>query len=282
MVRIRTRNARQTIRQPIFGLILSDQTIQASFLATGRLVLPRRACSAVGIVGINFERQLAGRAILTKSGTFVAECAVLTWNAVAQRIVIIDIIRIVRDEPVGGTCFALEVVQCCFVLVTTTTTNDAGFCVGNVFVTKFVAHFAIAWGNMLRGVRCLVEKELARGASFAGGGRGVTAVLKLAGVANGTERLVNVLTSKRAKVAGNVFGVESAVVDDKLSSLAKIAGNVEIQMGLVLIVTGWANLTVEILVIDENSPGRAGLAVGVAGARVGGTDGAGRAIELSC
>ena len=83
MVRIRTRNAGQTIRQPIFGLILANHTIQTSFLATGRLVLPRRACSAVGIVGINFERQLAGRAILTKSGTFVAECAVLTKNAVA-------------------------------------------------------------------------------------------------------------------------------------------------------------------------------------------------------
>ena len=110
-------------------------------------------------------------------------------------------------------------------------------------------------------------------------------------MANGTECLVNVLTAKRAKVAGNVFGVDSAVVDDKLSSLAKIAGNVEIQMGLVLIVTGWANLTVEIFVfentperavIDENSPGRACFAIGVAGACVGGSDGAGRAIELSC
>ena len=104
----------------------------------------------------------------------------------------------------------------------------------------------------------------------------------MAGVANGTERLVNVLTAKGTKVAGNVFGVESAVVDDKLSSLAKIAGNVKIQMGLVLIVTGWANLTVEILVVEENSSGRTSFAVGVAGACVGGTDGAGRAIELSC
>ena len=106
--------------------------------------------------------------------------------------------------------------------------------------------------------------------------------MKLAGVANGTERLVNILTAKGTKVTGNVFGVESAVVDDKLSSWAKIAGNVKIQMGLVLIVTGWANLTVEILVVDENSSGRAGLAVGVAGACVGGSDGAGRAIGLSC
>ena len=102
-------------------------------------------------------------------------------------------------------------------------------------------------------------------------------------MANGTECCaVDILTTKGTKVAGSVFGVESAVVNDKLSSLAKIAGNVEIQMGLVLIVTGWANLTVEILVVDENSPGRAGLAVGVAGARVGGSDGAGRAIGLSC
>ena len=74
---------------------------------------------------------------------------------------------------------------------------------------------------------------------------GASAVLKLAGVANGTEcGSVNVLTAKGTKVAGNVFGVESAVVDDKLSSLAKIAGNVKIQMGLVLIVTGWTNLTI--------------------------------------
>ena len=107
--------------------------------------------------------------------------------------------------------------------------------------------------------------------------------MKLAGVANGTEcGAVDVFTAKGTKVASNVFGVESAVVDDKLSRLAKFAVNVKIQMGLVLIVTGWANLTVEILVVEENSSGRAGFAVGVAGACVGGTDGAGRAIELSC
>ena len=195
---------------------------------------------------------------------------------------VIDIAGIVRNECIGWACFALEVVQCCFVLVTTTTTNDAWFCFGNVFVTTFFANLAVAGGNMFRGVCCLVEQELTGWAVFAGCRRGVTAVLKLAGVANGTKCLINVLTAKRAKVAGNVFGVDSAVVDDKLSSLAKIAGNVEIQMGLVLIVTGWANLTVEILVVDENSPGRAGLAVGVAGARVGGSGGAGRAGGLSC
>ena len=104
-----------------------------------------------------------------------------------------------------------------------------------------------------------------------------------AGVANGTECYsVDILTAKGTIVAGNVFSVESAVVDDKLSSLAKIAGNVKIQMGLILIVTGWTNLTVEILVVEENSSGRAGFAVGVAGACVGGSDGAGCAIELSC
>ena len=194
---------------------------------------------------------------------------------------VIDIIRIVRNERVGGTCFALEVIQF-LILVATSTTNNAWFCVGNVFVTKLSTNSAVAGGNMFRGVGCLVEQELARGAGFAGCRRGVTAVLKLAGVANGTERLVNVLTAKGTKVAGNMFGVESAVVDDKLSSWAKIAGNVKIQMGLVLIVTGWANLTVEILVVDENSPGRAGFAVGVAVACVGGTDGAGRALALSC
>ena len=107
--------------------------------------------------------------------------------------------------------------------------------------------------------------------------------MKLAGVANGTEcGAVNVFTAKGTKVASNVFGVESAVVDDKLSRLAKIAVNVKIQVGLVLIVTGWANLTVEILVVEENSSGRTGFAVGVASARVGGTNGADCAIELPC
>ena len=80
---ISARNAWQTIRQPLLGLILSNHTILASVFATGRLVLPSRAVGAVGIVGINFECQLAGRAILTKSGTAVAECAILTWDAVA-------------------------------------------------------------------------------------------------------------------------------------------------------------------------------------------------------
>ena len=168
-------------------------------------------------------------------------------------------------------------------MVTTTTTNDAWFCFGNVFVTKFVANFAIACGNMFCGVHCLVEKELARGARFTGCRRGFTAVLILAGVANGTEcGAVNVFTAKGTKVASNVFGVESAVVDDILSKLAKFAVNVKIQVGLVLIVTGWANLTIEILVVKENSSGRAGFAVGVAGACVGRSDGACGAIDLSC
>ena len=41
-------------------------------------------------------------------------------------------------------------------------------------------------------------------------------------------------------------------------------------------------MTVEILVVEENSSGRAGFAVGVAGACVGRSDGAGGAIDLSC
>jgi len=69
--------------------------------------------------------------------------------------------------------------------------------------------------------------------------------LKFAGVANGTECCsIDVFTAQGTKFAGNVFSIESAVVDDELSSLAKIAGNVKLQVGLVLIVTGWASLTV--------------------------------------
>ena len=118
--------------------------------------------------------------------------------------------------------------------------NGTECCAIDVFTTKRTK-FA---RNMFRGVCCLVEKELTGWTRFTGCRRGITGVLKLAGVANGTESLVDILTTKGTKVAGNVFGVESAVVDDKLSSLAKIAGNVKIQMGLVLIVTGWTNLTV--------------------------------------
>ena len=195
-------------------MVLANRTIQTGFLSTGRLVLSSRAFGAVGIGGIDFDGQLASRAILTKSGTAVAERANLTGDAFVYRNMEIHVAGIVRNECVGRAFFALEVVQCCLVLVTTTTTNNAWFCVGNVFVTKFVANFAIVWGNMFRDVRCFVAQELARGASFAGCGRGVTGVLKLAGVANGTECLVDVLTAKGTKVAGNVFGVESAVVDD--------------------------------------------------------------------
>ena len=113
-----------------------------------------------------------------------------------------------------------------------------------VFTAKWT-NFAIVWRVVLCNVGCLVEKELTGWTRFAGCGRGVTGVLELAGVANGTGcSAINVFTAKGAKFAGNVFGIESAVVDDKLSSLAKVAGNVKIQMGLVLIVTGRTNLTV--------------------------------------
>ena len=149
-------------------MILSNGTIQAFFFPTGRLVLPSRAFAAVGVVGINFKCQLAGRAILTKSGTAVAVRFILTWNAILHRIMISHVVGIVRNECVGGACFALEVVQCCFVLVTTTTANDAWFCLGHVFVTQSFAHFAIAGGNMFRDVRCFVEQELARGAGSTG------------------------------------------------------------------------------------------------------------------
>jgi hypothetical protein len=91
----------------------------------------------------------------------------------------------------------------------------------------------------------VVDDELSSWARFAGRGKSVTAVLKFAGVANGTECcLIDVFTTQGTKLAGYVFGVKSVVVDDELSSLAKIAGIVDIQVGLVLIVTGWAYLTV--------------------------------------
>ena len=69
--------------------------------------------------------------------------------------------------------------------------------------------------------------------------------MKFAGAAHGTEFCsIDVFTTQGTKFAGNVFSIESAVVDDELSSLAKIAGVVKLQVGLVLKVTGWASLTV--------------------------------------
>jgi len=69
----------------------------------------------------------------------------------------------------------------------------------NVFTatgTKFTIVCRVVFCNF----GCLVEKELARGASCAGGGRGVTAVLDFTGVANGTEcGAINVFTATGTK-----------------------------------------------------------------------------------
>ena len=125
----------------------------------------------------------------------------MAFHAVAKRIVVIFIVGIIRNEFVGWTYFAVKVIHL-FILVATSTANNAGFCVGHVFVTKLFANFAVAGGNMFRGVCCLVEKELARGTRFTGCGRGFTAVLILASVANGTEcGAIDVFTAKGAKFA---------------------------------------------------------------------------------
>ena len=54
----------------------------------------------------------------------------------------------------------------------------------------------------------------------------------------------NVRTSQWAIFAGNMFGVNSAVVIDVLSTLTEVTGNVVTEVRLVLVVTGGANLTV--------------------------------------
>ena len=94
-------------------------------------------------------------------------------------------------------------------------------------------------------VLCLVGNELTGWTPLAGCGRSGAAVLVFARQANGTIcGLVSVLAAKGAKFAGNMFSVESVVVDDKFPNLAKIAGNVEIQVRLVLVVTRRTNLAV--------------------------------------
>ena len=247
---VRARNTRQTIRQSFFGLILSNQTIQTSFFSTGGLVLPSNTFGTNGGVGINSERVFPGRAILTKSGAGGTERSILAWNAIASRIVKINVFRVVRNEGIGRAYFALENVQCCFVLVATTTTNDAWLCFGDVFVATFSTNFAVAEGYMLGHVVCFVQKVSTRGARFASCGWGCAAVLVFARLAYGTERLVNVRTAKGATFTGHVFNVKSAVVFNVLSNLAKVAGNVKMQVSLVLIVTGWTNCTFQILGID--------------------------------
>jgi len=74
------------------------------------LVLPGRAFGAVGRVGINFNGKFAGRAILTKPGTFFTERASLAWNAITNRIVVIFVVGVVRNELVGRAYFALQIV----------------------------------------------------------------------------------------------------------------------------------------------------------------------------
>jgi len=128
------------------------------------LVLPSRAFGAVGRVGINFNGKLASRAILTKPGTFFTKCSWLAFHTVGKRIVIIFIDGIVRNECVGWAYFSMKVIQF-FVLVATSTTNNAWFCFGNVFVTKFFANVA---RDMLGSILCRVENVLTRWACFAG------------------------------------------------------------------------------------------------------------------
>jgi len=50
-----------------------------------------------------------------------------------------------------------------------------------------------------------------------------------------------------------MFGVVSPVVGNVFPTLAKMAGNVVIEVRLVLVVTNGANLAVYVCVIDENS-----------------------------
>jgi len=91
-------------------LILSDRAIQACFFSTGRLIPPSSAFGAFGIGGINFDGQLASRAILTKSGPYVAECANLTGDAFVFMNMENHVIGIVRNERVGRAFFAFEII----------------------------------------------------------------------------------------------------------------------------------------------------------------------------
>jgi hypothetical protein len=80
--------------------------------------------------------------------------------------VVIGIVGIVRNEFVGWAYFTLKGIRF-LILVATATTHGARFSFGHV-LKAYVASFAVVCGNMFRDVGCLVEQELARGASFAG------------------------------------------------------------------------------------------------------------------
>ena len=234
-------------------MVPTNRTILAGLLPRKWLVLTGRALGAVGRVGIDFKGKFARLATLTKPRTFRTERSGFTRNTVAVGIVVIRVVGMIRNEFVGGAYFAFEMVQCIVVLVAAGTAHGASLCFGFVFVadgakfTGFVFCFVVS----------VVHYESTGRTLVAGGGRSGAAVLVLSGETDGAICLVRVGAAGWAKqFARNVFGVDGAVVTDVLSKWTKVAGNVETQVRLVLVVTGRANLARQWFRVEEVPPGR--------------------------
>ena len=119
---------------------------------------------------------------------------------------------------------------------------------------------------MVRVIYRVVPVEFAGGASFAIEVVRRHFIFVATAAAHGTWCCIgNVRVPKWAIFAGDVFAVDSAVVVDVFASWTEVAGNIDTDVCLGLVVTGGTNLTVYSLDVDENSPRWACIAIGVAG-----------------
>jgi len=84
-------------------------------------------------------------------------------------------------------------------------------------------------------------------------------ILVVTGAAHGTRCVRDVLIPKGTKLTGNMFRLVTAVVLDVFSNFTKLASNVDVQVFLVLKVTGGANSAVQLccfLFVEEISSRR--------------------------
>jgi hypothetical protein len=98
---------------------------------------------------------------------------------------------------------------------------------------------------MVGGVYGIVRVELAGNTSFALEVLRRQFIFVATATAHGTWCCFgHVRMAKGAKFAGHMFGVDSAVVVNVFASLTGMAGNVETEVCLGLVVTGGTNLTI--------------------------------------
>jgi hypothetical protein len=147
------------------------------------LVLPSRAVGAVGCVGISVNEHLAGRAILTESGTLDTDCSIVACHTVINIVMKFYFISIVSIECVGGTKFTAKINRY-FVLVATAPANGTGFRFRSVLIPQWTRFT----GNVFDVVSAVVGNVFSTLAEMAG--NVVTEVRLVLVVTNGTNLAV--------------------------------------------------------------------------------------------